>query len=659
MRENTARILGALRALLTREDWVYILGLLLPLILYDVALKTSRVVGLLGAPGPLEFVDQVRSELLFGLGYLALWVGVFAVARRGVPRLLTLVLFHLMVVVDATLTTGAHYFYETTGSVLDYEMVAYSLSAWQEIWPIVTTEATSAHWLLLAAVLSYALAGPAILVRLFGSLRWRGSPRRRAPAASSSLGVRIVSVVLCLAAATLGTLSLVPSTSGASSKPFARDALANMLATEFEKLRFERANPEVETEFAAESLPTDATLVETPKTARRNVVMVLLESTRASATTPYNEDLKTTPFLTELAANSLLVEDAYAVVPHTSKALVAGNCGVTPPLDTKNSEANPGAIPARCLPELLENQGYATAFFQSATEDFERRRELVENLGYEDFFPLETLPLEGFEQANYFGYEDDVMLGPSEEWIAEQKNAGKPFMTSYLTVTPHHDYVVPKRHKKEKFVEKNRLNRYLNTVRYEDFFLRNLFEQYRELGLYEDTIFVIVGDHGEGFGEHDRWQHNNVIYEEGLKVPMLVHDPRRFAGGARVEGPANQLDLLPTLAGLLGYGITGGVYPGSPLYALPEDRLIAASCYHEHSCMASVKGKEKYVYHFGNQEDELFDLEDDPRERKNLAEEEAGEIEERRDELLAWRSKVEAIYARRSDGSRETAETEG
>src|SRR5215210_523030 len=261
MRENTAKILGALRALLTRGDWIYILGLLLPLILYDVALKTSRVVGLLGTPGPLELVDQVRSELLFGLGYVALWAGVFAVARRGVPRLLALVLFHLMVVVDATLTTGAHYFYETTGSVLDYDLVAYSLSAWPEIRPIIATEAKNAHLLLLSAVLLYALAGPAILVRLFGSSRWRGSTRWRTPVAST--GVRITSVILCLVAVTLGTLSLVPSTSGASSKPFARDPLANMLASEFEKLRVQRNNPEVGTELAAESLPTNATLVET------------------------------------------------------------------------------------------------------------------------------------------------------------------------------------------------------------------------------------------------------------------------------------------------------------------------------------------------------------------------------------------------------------
>ncbi len=72
-------------------------------------------------------------------------------------------------------------------------------------------------------------------------------------------------------------------------------------------------------------------------------------------------------------------------------------------------------IPARCLPDLLRDQGYRTAFFQSATEDFERRGQVVVNRGYEAFYPVETMDKGGFEKANYFGYEDDVMLEPSRE----------------------------------------------------------------------------------------------------------------------------------------------------------------------------------------------------------------------------------------------------
>ncbi len=83
------------------------------------------------------------------------------------------------------------------------------------------------------------------------------------------------------------------------------------------------------------------------------------------------------------------------------------------------------------------------------------------------------------------------------------------------------------------------INRYLNSVRNQDFFLKNLFEQYKELGLYEDTVFVLVGDHGEAFGEHGRFQHDNAIYEEGIKVPLIIHDPKRFENGTRLTGPVN------------------------------------------------------------------------------------------------------------------------
>jgi lipoteichoic acid synthase len=51
--------------------------------------------------------------------------------------------------------------------------------------------------------------------------------------------------------------------------------------------------------------------------------------------------------------------------------------------------------------------------------------------------------------------------------------------------------------------------------------VKHLLEQYKELGLYEETIFVLYGDHGEAFGEHGLYQHDNVAYEEGLRVPLL------------------------------------------------------------------------------------------------------------------------------------------
>ena len=98
------------------------------------------------------------------------------------------------------------------------------------------------------------------------------------------------------------------------------------------------------------------------------------------------------------------------------------------------------------------------------------------------------------------------------------------------------------------------------------------------MDLYEDTIFVFYGDHGEGFMEHGRTQHDNVIWEEGLKVPLMVHDPQRFQDGRRVDGLANSTDIAPTVVDLLGYEVMGGEYPGYSLTDLPEDRLETRGC---------------------------------------------------------------------------------
>jgi lipoteichoic acid synthase len=626
-RRENKRLTGfeLLGGLLNRHDRAYPLSLLVPFAVYNLALKVYDVASRPEKLALVRALKLMRSDVFFNLGYALLWIGLFgAVRRRGPLRRAVVFLFHATSVVAVIVRASAHEYFRETGTALDYDILALWLPRPKEVKQMTPLST----WVLLAAALFYATLGPWLVLRALG--RWQGwsaRPPDGTPRKVSYLGP----IGLMLQALGFGSLSLLtgPGTLG-TGKSFARDPFVNLIVT-----GVKMAMTEEDAGAAIEHPAAGVRLVRTPRTERRNVVLVHLESIRARSVTPYNERLKTTPFLDELAKKSLLAERAYTIVPNSLKANISANCGVEPSLRPA-VEVEPGGVPAPCLAGFLKGQGYRTVFFQSASEDFMYFGHQAKNFGYEEYYPVETMDTEGFELSNYFGYEDDVMLKPSEEWL--RRRGEKPFVAEYLTSTGHHDYVPPSRYGHVRFVEDDKLNRYLNCVRYVDFFLKNLIEQYKKLGLYEDTLFVIFGDHGEGFGEHGRYVHEDNPYEESLRVPLVIHAPWRFKHGERIEKLSNLTDILPTVLDLLGYELKGRKYPGySLLRPLPEDRTLFFSCTNRNKGLASIKGYEKYIHHYGDEPDEFFDLSEDPFEKRNLADERAEEARKRRDELLAWR----------------------
>jgi lipoteichoic acid synthase len=637
---------GFFRPLLSRRAWVYLLSLLIPFVAYGLTLKGALVVSRPENPGLAGGFGLMRSDLLFSLTYVLLWVGLFAMARKGVSRLIVVVLFHGVTIIVALIATSAYQYFKVTGSTLDAGYLYLWYTSPAGTWGAIASEFTPGLVVLILLIVAYAVVGPLLVTRLVTQWRgWRDGDDVRVAEVS---WLRVFGVGLATYA--LFSFSLLPGGMATTdeSRSFARNFVVNVVVTGIAVAESEEL-PNLATDTVAEgaSPPAAQTSFVPTGAERRNVVLILLESTRAMATTPYNQGLDTTPFMDELAKRSLLVERAYTVVPHTHNAITAISCGVEPPLDYWGVMLlGTGDIgPSACLPDLLEEQGYKSAYFMSQDSAFEQSPKILETLGYGEFYSVENMDREGFEKSSYFGYEDDVMLEPSEKWLTEHKD--KPFLATYLTSAPHHDYRAPQeRYGRKEFTDDDLVNRYLNSVRNQDFFLKNLFDQYKELGLYDDTVFVILGDHGEAFGEHGRYQHDNVPYEEGLKIPLLIHDPQQFQNGATLSGPVNQLDILPTVADLLGYQIEGGEYPGSSLLRpLSKNRTLMFSCFYQSSCLASLKGTEKYIYHFDNQPDELFDFSKDPVERQNLiGQRTQEEVEQRRRELLEWRAKVNEKY---------------
>ncbi len=652
--------MGFIGALLGRREWVYLFSLLVPFVVYDLALKAYGAAFLPGGDNGLSRVlGLMRSDVFFDLGYVLLWVGLFVLAKGRITRRVVVSLFHAVTVLVLLVITCAHQYFRQNGTTLDYATIAEWLPKIHEIAPILTQGVPPSAWALLFAALLYAVFGPAVVTRAFE--RWRGQPGRMYQAATSRISSSFGSLGLLVLALLFSSLSLlVGSDPAGENASFARAPFANVVLTGIEEATTEEVAPDTEVAESVsgaadanhvdanqteETNSQDTNPAEAPRAKKsRNVVLVHLESTRARSTTPYNKELATTPFLDRLSESSLLAERAYVVVPRSSKATVAVNCGIEPPL-FYGPELEPGVIPSRCLPSLLRERGYGTVFFQSSSEELDQYGIIASNLDYEEYYPSEVMDKTGFMMTIYVSYEDDIMLVPSEECL--EANRDTPFLAQYLTGTAHDDYrCIPNRYGVKNFSEDGLMNSYLNCVNMLDHFLENLIDQYKRLGLYEETIFVVYGDHGEGFGEHGRYLHGDTIYEEGLRVPLLIHAPGWFDEGERVEELSNQTDIVPTVLEMLGYRVEDGSYPGySLLHPVPEDRTLRFGCITDRKCLASIRGSEKYIHHYGDQPDEIFDLSKDPLERNNLA---GGRSEEEldrlREDLLAWHSGVNAGY---------------
>ncbi|AXT85877.1 sulfatase [Aeromicrobium sp. A1-2] len=565
----------------------------------------------------------MRSELLFAAGLIALWVAVVVTVGGRQRKIFATIALHTFAVALLLLVVVSHVYFLITGTMLDLSTVVAGVTSFSEISGLVEVSVQAGTWIGLVLIGSWVLLSPPLISRwltgsFFPLLGQQAEPSGRRGAKTAATGLALVGLA-CLPSLTVGSA-------------FGREAVVSMIAQTVAP-----SGLPVPVDYVppiAADLPTGARLVPGEQTTRKNVVIVALESVRASATGLGDPSLPTTPYLVELARTSTVVHDATAVVPHTSKALVAMHCGVAPPLDVDNSEAETGGVASSCLPQLLDTQGYATSFFQSATASFEKRADVVGQMGFGEFYPVESMDPAGFSRANYFGYEDDIMLDPIRRWTQEHRDA--PFAMTVLTVATHHNYVVPDGFPTRALAKDEALDDYLNLVSYEDRFVRRLIDQFKDQGLYSNTVFVILGDHGEGFGEHNRWQHDGTIYQEGLHIPFLIHDGSDPVH-RDIDDPMTNTAVLPTVADILGYRIENGAYDvPSVLDAGPRPPVVA-SCFRPNQCASVRIGATKFIHHFGLIPDELFDLDVDPGEQDDLiATADPRDIQVMKDSIATW-----------------------
>ena len=284
------------------------------------------------------------------------------------------------------------------------------------------------------------------------------------------------------------------------------------------------------------------------KAAGRNVVLILLESAGARYLEPYGASRDPMPNLSQLARTSIIFDNAYAVYPESIKELFAVLCSRYPAMDTASEGYSWITTPS--IAAVLGEAGYRTALFHSGRFMYLGMYDVVANRGYE---VLEDAGAIGGNHESSFGVDEPSTVHRALKWI-DSLRAGEGFFLTYLPVAGHHPYDTPE---PGPFPDEEDSDRYQNALHYADSALGSLIRGLQERGLYENTLFVVFGDHGQAFGQHDgNYGHSLFLYDENIHVPYLIAAPGLINEQIRISRPISLIDTAPTILDLAGIAVT-------------------------------------------------------------------------------------------------------
>ncbi len=342
---------------------------------------------------------------------------------------------------------------------------------------------------------------------------------------------------------------------------------------------------------------------------RVNVALVTIDTLRADRVGP-----ALTPAIESLARQGIRFTNARSTAPLTLPAHASIMTGLLPSghgVRVNGVQRLREGTPT--LGGLLRSAGYRTGAFVAAYV-LDSRFGLDQGFDtYDDEIPKGEAAT-GSPEADRRG---DVVVARAIAWLRSLPEDGRPFFLWMHLYDPHAPYAPP-----AEWLARADGKAYDGEVAFADAQLGALLDALRATGRRKRTLVVVVGDHGESLGEHGEATHGMLLYEAALRVPLVL----AAAGvpAATREDPASLVDVLPTVAGLLGLGVpgrldghdllsAGGATASREVYAetqYPE----AAGCSPLH---ALVDRRWKYIG--GPARPELYDLARDPQETHDVA----------------------------------------
>lgn len=269
---------------------------------------------------------------------------------------------------------------------------------------------------------------------------------------------------------------------------------------------------------------------------KKNIVFIFMESMSANLMGTFGSTKGLTPFLDSLAGESMLFSNIYSSGIHTNHGMYSTLYSF--PAIMKRNAMKGSVIPIYSgFPTVLKEYGYHNMFFMTHESQYDNMNAFFRTNGFDEIYAQEDYPREKI--ANHFGIQDDYLYEYAIPVLRERYAEGNPFMAVLLSISNHPPYIIPDYFtpKSEKMEDA--------IVEYADWSIRKFFDAAKEEPWFDNTIFVLLGDHGKlvGTPECEMPQSYNhvplMVYGKG--IAPCVHS--QFGG---------QVDVAPTILGMLG-----------------------------------------------------------------------------------------------------------
>ncbi len=364
-----------------------------------------------------------------------------------------------------------------------------------------------------------------------------------------------------------------------------------------------------------------------------NIIIYVLESTPAEYLDVYGSKYKATPNLDYWKKYARVYTNIYAHVPATPNSLFSIVSGMYPAISYKLTCNERPDFPVKSIASILSNH-WQKGVFQAADINFNQMGTYLMKQGFDtvlDFRNFKCAHSNFMSDWEYLdGVEDMCMTEGALSWIQQSPNKK---LALCWTMQTHYPYFVSTN--EEKFDTNNAdLNRYLNALKNSDAAFGKMMNTLDSLKMLDETMVIVVGDHGEAFGRHNQTTHGSMIYEENVHIPCLLINPKLFHG-EKDEQLGGLIDIGPTIADLL--NIKPPVeWQGKSLLNSYASNKIFFYCPYADFLFGNRIGNYKLIFNATDSHFELYDLKNDPHETNDLSAKYPAIVKYQYEYLAAW-----------------------